>query len=199
MMNAATDTLERVAARMLFNLPTRVHRRIIGRTPVEVDGLTLHTEIQLLLSLRKRAGAKAISAGTPQQARARYRRDCILHEGPLVPVRHVHDITIDGPGGPLRCATTATTRAPEHHCSSSSTAAASSSAISTPTTRRAASSPPKRSATSSPSTIASRPNFRFRVASTTRCTHFAGRSRTRKNCRPIRIASPWAATAPAHT
>jgi acetyl esterase len=90
-----------LAARTLLALPPRAQLRLAGGTPVEVDGQRLHPEVQLLLHLRERTGAPAMSADTPERARRRARRDAVAYSGPRVPVRAVTDLEIPAPDGPL--------------------------------------------------------------------------------------------------
>src|SRR5215212_7239823 len=90
-----------VTARALLALPPRAQLRLAGGTPVEVDGQQLHPEVQLLLHLRERTGAPAMSADTPERARRRARRDAVAYAGRHVAVGAVTDLEIPSRDGPL--------------------------------------------------------------------------------------------------
>ena len=92
---------EYVAARALTALPPHTQQRLAGGAPVEVDGQTLHPELQLLLHLRERMGVPAMSAGTPETARRQARRDALAFAGPRVHVGAVADLEVPTPDGPL--------------------------------------------------------------------------------------------------
>jgi acetyl esterase len=96
------DRIERFAARVLVRLPPRMHVRLSGEPPVVVDGLTLDPNAQLIRALRRRRNPLPLCEPTLEQGRARYRRECTLFRGGVTPVGAVRDLTIPGPGGPLR-------------------------------------------------------------------------------------------------
>jgi acetyl esterase len=102
---AATRTLfDRVSyhgARALMALPPRLQLRLAGGAPVEVDGQRLLPEVQLLLSLRDRLGAKPMSALSPEHARRASRREGLAFAGPPTPVGGVRDVEIPAAHGTL--------------------------------------------------------------------------------------------------
>lgn len=104
MREAPLTMLERLqyrAARWALSLPPSVQVRLSGKPPVVRDGLTLHPELQLMLSLRERLGAKELSVFSPEEARRRLKREALVHAGEELPVRSVREFTIDGPERPL--------------------------------------------------------------------------------------------------
>ena len=113
--------------------------RLSGRPPVVVDDQTLDPQVQLLLAITRGAAAAASATRSPEEARARFRREMRASSGPKTRVGAVRDFTIPARAGPLprpplRAAADGGTRL----CWSTCTAAASSSATSTRTTRCAA-------------------------------------------------------------
>ena len=100
MGEAPLTMLERLqyrAARWALSLPPAVQVRLSGKPPVVRDGLTLHPELQLMLSLRERLGAKELSVFSPEEARRRLKREALVHAGEELPVRAVREFNIDGP------------------------------------------------------------------------------------------------------
>lgn len=96
------ERLEHVAAKALNRLPPRAQVLLAGGKPIVRDGLTLHPELQLLLAVRERMGARAMSHGSPGEARRRLRREALVHAGVPEPVREVKDLTVTGAAGPLK-------------------------------------------------------------------------------------------------
>ncbi len=96
------ERLEHRVARALLRLPPALLVRLSGKPQVVGDGLTLHPEIQLLLTLRERLGAAALSSLTPQEGRRRLRREAQVHAGKQVEVRAVRDLVLDTAHGPLK-------------------------------------------------------------------------------------------------
>ncbi|MCP3100562.1 alpha/beta hydrolase [Myxococcus sp. K15C18031901] len=96
------ERLEHRAARLLFGLPPALQVLLSGRPPVQHDGLSLHPEVQLLLSLRERRGRGPKSAGGPERARRDLRREALVHAGDAVPVGAVRALVLETEQGPLR-------------------------------------------------------------------------------------------------
>jgi acetyl esterase len=105
------DRLDYRGARMFAALPPRLQVRLAGGAPVRVDGQQLHPELQLLLRMRDRMGARPYAEMTPEQARRQSRREGLAMAGPAEPVGAVHDLQLPGglaarhyvpdePGGP---------------------------------------------------------------------------------------------------
>jgi acetyl esterase len=94
--------LRGVTARCIGHLPPGVQLRL-SRTPaVEVDGQTIDPTIQLFLSLRPRGQPRPLTAGSPEEARTRYRNEMLSLRGRLTPVGRVRELQVDGAEGPLR-------------------------------------------------------------------------------------------------
>jgi acetyl esterase len=99
-MPSLRSTIESLAARIAMGLPERVQRAVLRR-PVVVDGLTLATEIQLLLRLRGLVGRPESQDLPVEQGR----KD-LVEESALVggrqPVGAIRDLLVAGQAGPLR-------------------------------------------------------------------------------------------------
>ena len=63
---------------------------------------TLDPEVETLLELGRKAGARPFELLTPEQARAAYAASWDILQPKAVEVASLHDRTIDGPGGALR-------------------------------------------------------------------------------------------------
>ncbi|HEX8703424.1 MAG TPA: alpha/beta hydrolase [Myxococcaceae bacterium] len=96
------ERLEHRVACTLLRLPPALLVRLSGKPPVVEDGLTLHPEVQLLLTLRERLGAVPLSGLTPQEGRRRLRREALVHAGERVEVAAVRDLVLDTAKGPLK-------------------------------------------------------------------------------------------------
>jgi acetyl esterase len=96
------ERLQHRFARTLLRLPPGLQILLSGKARVERDGLRLHHELQLLLSLRERLGATAMSSFTPEHGRRRVRREALMHAGEPVEVGEVKDLVLDTPHGPLK-------------------------------------------------------------------------------------------------
>jgi acetyl esterase len=93
-MSRVRERAELRFARRMTSLPPRVVRRLAG-PPVVIDGQRLNPQLQLILKLRKIAGAVGATAGTPERSRERLMRETRTFAGlPRVggPVR---DLKID--------------------------------------------------------------------------------------------------------
>jgi acetyl esterase len=88
-------------ARALSALPPRAQVLLSGGRAVSVDGDTLHPEIQLILTMRRRLRAVSWVDLTPEQARRVARREGLAFAGRPTPVASVRDLTIPGPDGPI--------------------------------------------------------------------------------------------------
>lgn len=80
--------------RALMHLPPRVQYALSGSPPIQRDGLTLHPEIQLLLSLRRLIGAKGMSELEPPLGRISLKREAITVAGRPPPVRAARDLEV---------------------------------------------------------------------------------------------------------
>jgi acetyl esterase len=93
--------LERFVVRRLVALPPWLQTKISGKPPICIDGLTLHPEIQLLLSARSWQGAGTLRAESLERARSTFRAQTRRHDSPCQ-VEDIRDFTIDAATGPLR-------------------------------------------------------------------------------------------------
>jgi acetyl esterase len=96
------ERLQHRVARTLLRLPPALLIRLSGRPQVVRDGLTLHPEVQFLLSLRERLGAVPFSALPPEEGRRRARREALVHAGEPVEVGAVRELVLDTAQGPLK-------------------------------------------------------------------------------------------------
>lgn len=94
--------LRGATARCIGHLPPRIQLRLSRTPPVQVDGQTIDPTIQLFLSLRPRGQPRPLTAGSPEEARARYRNEMLSLRGRSTPVGSVHDLQVRGAEGPLR-------------------------------------------------------------------------------------------------
>lgn len=74
-------TLERLVLRQLRRLPTRWRTRLGWARPIQIDGLTLHAEMQLCLAAWRRRTGGRLRAVSPAVARA-----CFLAEAQRHPI-----------------------------------------------------------------------------------------------------------------
>lgn len=96
------ERLEHRVARALLSLPPGLQLRLSGKPPVQRDGLTLNPEVQLLLTLRERMGAVAMSALPPAETRRRARRETRVHAGEPIHVGAVRELVLETKAGPLQ-------------------------------------------------------------------------------------------------
>lgn len=96
------ERLEHRVARALLRLPPKLQVFLSGRPPVQRDGLTLNPELQLLLALRERMGARDMTAFPPEEGRRRLRREALVHAGEPIPVGAVRELVLDAATGPLQ-------------------------------------------------------------------------------------------------
>jgi acetyl esterase len=98
---ALADRLYFHVASLLALLSPRTQRRLAGGRPVEVDGNTLDANVQLLLALRHRLGAKPFHAQTPEQARRTSSAEArVTHVRPPE-VGAIRDLSVSGGDGPI--------------------------------------------------------------------------------------------------
>lgn len=95
------ERLEHRIARTLLRLPPSLLVFLSGKPQVKRDGLTLHPELQFLLSLRERLGAAALSSLEPAEARRRLRREALVHAGEPIEVGAVRELVLETAHGPL--------------------------------------------------------------------------------------------------
>lgn len=80
--------------RALMHLPPRVQYALSGSPPIQRDGLTLHPELQLILSLRRLIGSKGLSELEPPRGRISLLREAIAFSGRPPPVGAVRDLAV---------------------------------------------------------------------------------------------------------
>lgn len=100
---AMPTLLERIrgfAARAIGRLPAGVLSQLAG-APVEVDGQRLDPMLQFTLGLRPERGAAPLTVGSPEVARARFRREVLSIQGEPTHVGDVRDLQVDGADGSL--------------------------------------------------------------------------------------------------
>lgn len=96
------ERLEHRVARALLRLPPKLQVLLSGKPPVQHEDLTLNPELQLLLSLRERLGAGAMTAFPPEEGRHRLRREALAHAGERIPVGVVRELVLDTATAPLQ-------------------------------------------------------------------------------------------------
>lgn len=94
--------IERSVAQQLLRLPHPVQVFLSGKRPIVLDGERLHPEIQLLLTLRRLSGGGALHADDPDVVRRRMLTESRQFSDPQVSLDAIRELTIAGPGGPLR-------------------------------------------------------------------------------------------------
>jgi acetyl esterase len=97
----ARQRLESRLARGVSLLSPRFQVLLSGRRPVQVDGLTLEPELQLILAALGRYGRPPYHAQTLASARAQMRRGAIVGGGPPPPVGSVRSLPVAGAVGTL--------------------------------------------------------------------------------------------------
>jgi acetyl esterase len=93
-------TLESTLLKLLLGLPPRVQRMLVRR-PTVVDGLTLSTEVQLMLRMKQLARIPAAETLPLTEARAALLRQQLLVGG-RQPIGALRDLEVDGAEGSLR-------------------------------------------------------------------------------------------------
>jgi len=100
-MRSLAASVERFALRRLLQLPASWQAKISGQPAIQIDGLTLHPEIQLLLAAWKWRGGAKLRADTPLAARASFRAETLRH--PIVcELKSVSDFDIPAGTNRLR-------------------------------------------------------------------------------------------------
>lgn len=99
--NRTRDKLEKLALRKAGRLSPRLQRGLSGGGRHVVDGLELHPEMRILLTLLERGGGLAFDEVPLAQARADLTRTTLMLGGPPEPMASVRDLTIPGPAGQL--------------------------------------------------------------------------------------------------
>lgn len=98
---ARLERFEHAVARNFVQLAGKIPDRVMRRWARVVDGARLHPETQLLLKLQAFSGVKRLGGVEPALLRTRMRRDARVHQGVIIPVGAVRDLTIPGAAGPL--------------------------------------------------------------------------------------------------
>ena len=72
--------------------------RLAGGKPIELDGNTLHPDLQLTLFMRRLAagGNDGVVRNGPLEARRINRRESVFYQGPAIDVGEVNDVTFEG-------------------------------------------------------------------------------------------------------
>ncbi len=96
------ERLERAVAFALARLPGRVPGLLSGERPFVADGEAMDPHAQLVRALRRRKGVPGLCDPSPEEGRARFRRETLLFTGPPTPVGSVREMEVDGGAGPLR-------------------------------------------------------------------------------------------------
>ncbi len=95
------DKADEYAVRKAGRLSPRLQRRLSGGGSHVVDGLELHPEMRILLTLLARGGGLAFDEVPLSQARAELTRTTLMLGGRPEPMDSVRDLTIPGQEGPL--------------------------------------------------------------------------------------------------
>ncbi|MCZ4499894.1 MAG: alpha/beta hydrolase [Marmoricola sp.] len=98
-MSSLQTAVETVLVRAALALPEPVQRTLLRR-PVVIDGLTLSSEIQLMLKLQQLAKLPALGMEPLPQARATMAKQTEMIGGSQ-PIGALREITVDGADGPL--------------------------------------------------------------------------------------------------
>jgi acetyl esterase len=96
------DRISFAVAGLVGLLSPRTQRRLTGGRTLEIDGHTLDPSVHLLLTMRRRAGAKPWHALGPEEARRAFAEESRVAGLRPTEVAAVRDLTIDGGDGPLR-------------------------------------------------------------------------------------------------
>ncbi len=96
------ERIEVGIARALSALPPRTQIKLSRKAPVELDGLTLEPDVQLMLALMERRGDPPIESFPPPVARKLVRQQSDMFAGREIPVGEVRDIEVDGAVGKIR-------------------------------------------------------------------------------------------------
>jgi acetyl esterase len=94
------DRLEVAAVRVACGLPAAVQRRLARRAAAHATG-ALAPDLALMLALRRLRNPEPFDALSVEAARARYRRETILHAGRPIAVGAVRALHVAGAAGAL--------------------------------------------------------------------------------------------------
>lgn len=99
------ERLEGRIARLLAGLPGAWLLKLIGETPLVVEGRTLDAHVQFILAARRKRRFLLLTEPTPADGRRRYRREiqavAVSSGARPTRVQSVQDLTIDGGAVPL--------------------------------------------------------------------------------------------------
>ncbi|HEX2161608.1 MAG TPA: alpha/beta hydrolase [Thermoleophilaceae bacterium] len=95
------DRVEAAICVALAKLPLGA-QRLLGGTPIRIDGLELHPTSQLLVKLEQLADVPPVESLPVADARAQVGRQAALLTGPKLPLARVEDHSIPGPAGEIR-------------------------------------------------------------------------------------------------
>lgn len=98
-MSSLQTAVETVVVRAALALP-EVAQKALLRRPVVIDGLTLSTEIQLMLKLQELAKVPALGMEALPQARATMDKQTGMIAG-RQPIGALRELTVDGGAGPI--------------------------------------------------------------------------------------------------
>jgi acetyl esterase len=96
------ERLQGFAARMLGRLPAWLQVLLSGRRRLSIGGKQFDPCLQLMLSISRRRNPYGLCEPDHVTARARFRREVLVFEGPKTPVGDVRNFEIKGEMGPLR-------------------------------------------------------------------------------------------------
>jgi len=94
------ERLEAAFAIGLAKLPLPA-QRLLGGTPIEIEGMRLHPTSQLLVKLEKLAEIPGYEELSPDDAREQTAKQAQLLTGQKLPLARVEDLTIPGPAGDI--------------------------------------------------------------------------------------------------
>jgi len=90
------DRMESAVAHFMFGRSAATKVKLAGGKPVQIDGNTLHPDLQLTLFMRKLAGGDGVVREDVATARRHNRRESLLYQGPAIEVGGVFDLIVPG-------------------------------------------------------------------------------------------------------
>lgn len=96
------ERIEVGIARAMTMLPPRAQIKLSRKAPVQLDGLTLEPDIQLMLALLERQGLAPLESYPPPVAREIVLKQSQMFAGPEIVVGEVNEIEVDGAEGRLK-------------------------------------------------------------------------------------------------
>ncbi|MBP2473972.1 acetyl esterase [Crossiella equi] len=100
---ALREFVERSVVSAIGALPEPA-QRVIGGRPTVIDGQELHPEVQAVLRLMNLSNKEnPLGGGSVAQARRQLRETTALIKGPDLPMAEIRELSVPGPGGPIRC------------------------------------------------------------------------------------------------